>query len=178
VSTDLFRRTGRLRRGYDRAQVGEFLARAKQVWDEGGPPGPVTSWHVRTVGFDLRRNGYRVGAVDEALDRIEDAFVSREDRSGPVERTEVEDAVVARCAEGDGERFPRGRFLGQGYRMRDVDELCAQVHQHLRGGVTLTVDDVRAAVFRPGRGSRGYREAPVDAFLDRVVDTLRRRGSF
>jgi DivIVA domain-containing protein len=31
---------------------------------------------------------------------------------------------------------------------------------------------VRNALFRPARGRRGYREAPVDAFFDRVVELM------
>lgn len=179
MSGDLFDRVGRFRKGYARDQVEDFLTRAKQVWDAGGPPGPVTSWHVRTVGFDMRRGGYVVAAVDDALDRIEDAFVSREDRrSGAAGRGEQDDAVLARLDRDDGDRFPRGRALGLGYRIRDVDETCWAVREHLVHGRPLRVDEVRTAVFRVGRGRRGYREAAVDAYLDRVVDLMRRRGSF
>ncbi|WP_336922756.1 DivIVA domain-containing protein [Aquipuribacter sp. SD81] len=177
MSTDLFHRSGRLRKGYHREQVEDFLDRAKQVWDAGGPPGAVTSWHVRTVGFDLRRDGYDIGAVDEALDRIEDAFVSREERAGPNSWREAEEGVLARLQRGDGTRFPRGRALGLGYRVGEVDALTARIRDHLVLGRPLAVDEVRTSVFRAGRGSRGYREAPVDAFLDRVVDVMRRRGS-
>ena len=178
MSTDLFHRVGRLRKGYDRAQVEEFLDRAKQVWDEGGPPGPISSWHVRTVGFDMRRDGYEVPAVDSALDRIEDAFVSREERAGPANWREAEDAVLARLERDNGDRFPRGSGLSAGYRVSEVDELCRQIREHLVLGRPLRVDDVRSSVFRIGRGTRGYREAAVDAYLDRVVDVMRRRGSY
>ena len=178
MSGDVFQRSGRLRKGYSRAQVEEFLARAKGVWDAGGPPGPVTSWHVRTVGFDVRRNGYVVEEVDSALDRIEDAFVSREERSDPAGWREVEDAVLARLEREDGHRFPQASLTRAGYRAGEVDELCRRVREHLVLGGRLTVDEVRSAVFRPRRGSRGYREAAVDAYLDRVVDVMRRRGSF
>jgi DivIVA domain-containing protein len=39
-------------------------------------------------------------------------------------------------------------------------------------GQPLPPDAVRLAVFKSRRGSRGYREASVDAFLDRVVELL------
>lgn len=177
MTADLFDRAGRWRHGYDRPQVEDFFARARRVWAEGGPPGAVTSWHVRTVGFDLRRNGYRVAEVDRALDRIEDAFAAREDRAGVTGVEEAEQAVLARLDRGEGERFPRARLAGAGYRVGDVDRLCARVGAHLRLGRPLTVDDVRTAVFRRGRGAKAYREAPVDAHLDRVVDLLRRRDA-
>lgn len=177
MSGDLFARAGRFRKGYHRAQVEDFLERSKRVWDAGGPPGPITSWHVRTVGFDMRRDGYVVDAVDSALDRIEDAFVSREERSGPASWREAEDQVLARLEREDGRRFPDASTLRAGYRKDEVDDMCRQVREHLVLGRPLTVDDVRTSVFRVGRGSRGYREAPVDAYLDRVVDVMRRRGS-
>ena len=178
MSGDLFERTGRLRRGYHRAQVEEFLERAKSVWDAGGPPGPVTSWHVRTVGFDMRLDGYLVQAVDSALDRIEDAFVSREERNGPASWREAEDAVLARLEREDRYRFPRASLLRAGYRVGEVDALCRRIREHLVLGRPLTVQEVRTSVFRAGRGSRGYRETAVDAYLDRAVDVMRRRGSY
>jgi DivIVA domain-containing protein len=36
----------------------------------------------------------------------------------------------------------------------------------------MAPDAVRLAVFKSRRGGRGYREASVDAFLDRVVELL------
>lgn len=178
MSGDLFERSARLHKGYARDQVEDFFSRAKRVWDEGGPPGPITSWHIRTVGFDMRRGGYDVAAVDLALDRIEDAFVSREERAGPANWREAEETVLARLDREDGHRFPRGRGLGVGYRLAEVDALCARIRDHLVLGRPLTVDEVRGSVFRVGRGSRGYREPAVDAYLDRVIDVMRRRGSY
>jgi DivIVA domain-containing protein len=163
-------------RGYDRTQVEEFFDRAKQVWDAGGPPGAVSSWHIRTVGFDLRRDGYSVPDVDAALDRIEDAFAQRELRYDPVDAAEVEHAIMQVLSAPDGERFPRESGLRLGYRRRDVDRLCRAVYRHLVHGAALEVDDVRRAVFRAGHGGAGYREAAVDLFCDQVVDVMRRRA--
>ncbi len=130
------------------------------------------------MGFDLRRDGYLVAAVDSALDRVEDAFVSREERDGPSSRQETEDAVLDRLEREDGNRFPRESGLRAGYRVEEVDRLCRRVREHLVLGRALTVDEVRTSVFRVGRRSRGYRESAVDAYLDRVVDVMRRRGSY
>ncbi len=173
---ETFPRTSGVERGYDRAQVEEFFDRAKQVWDAGGPPGSVTSWHIRTVGFDLRRDGYSVPDVDAALDRIEDAFAGREVQFDPADPQQAEEAVMAQLERGDGNRFPCESGLRLGYRRRDVDRLCRIVYRHLVHGATLDIDDVRRSVFRAGHGSAGYREAAVDAFLDQVVDVMRRRA--
>ena len=177
MAPEPFDRVPRLARGYDRGQVEEFLDRAKRVWDAGGPPGQVTAWHIRTVGFDLRRAGYDVAAVDTALDRIEDAFAAREARTGSTDRRDVEQAVAARLDRQHGDRFPREERLSLGYRRSDVDGLLDRVRAHLVEGRELAVDDVRGAVFRSARGGAGYREAPVDALLDRVVALMRSRAA-
>lgn len=174
MAAEPFERVPRLRRGYDRGQVEKFFARARRVWDAGGPPGQVTSWHVRTVGFDLRPGGYDIAAVDVALDRIEDASASREQRGGSTNGSE-RDAVATRLERPAGQRFPRARMMNVGYRRGDVDVLLEQIRDDLTGGQQLSVAEVRGAVFRGVRGRRSYAEAPVDACLDRVVDLLRRR---
>ena len=74
----------------------------------------------------------------------------------------------------DGERFDRGTGFGPAYDAADVDELCHRLLRYFDDGEPMSVDEVRRAVFRTRRGSRGYSEAQVDAFLDRVVDHLRR----
>lgn len=177
MASEPFQRVPRLARGYDRGQVEDFLDRAKRVWDAGGPPGQVTAWHIRTVGFDLRRGGYEVAAVDSALDRIEDAFAAREARAGAVDLSDAEAKVTARLRRQPGDRFPRAQGLSLGYRPGDVDALLQLVRAHLLDGQVLAVDDVRGAVFRGVRGKAGYREAPVDAYLDRVVDVMRSRAA-
>ncbi len=141
----------------------------------------MTSWHVRTVGFDLVRGGYDVDAVDAALDRIEDAFARREkqrgeERSGQAAwqtqlRTQ-EQSLRAQLARPDGERFPRGSGMELTYDIDQVDDLCRRIEDSFATGRPLPPDIVRLAVFKGRRGSRGYREASVDAFLDRVVELL------
>ena len=69
-------------KGYDVEQVEAFLTRARSAYEDATRGPAMTSWHVRTVGFDLVRGGYDVEAVDAALDRIEDAFARREKQAG------------------------------------------------------------------------------------------------
>ena len=84
-------------KGYDIEQVGAFLAKARQAY-EGDPRAAVmTSWHVRTVGFDLVRGGYEVEAefghlaivVDRASETLVGASVDGPNRlangAAPVE---------------------------------------------------------------------------------------------
>jgi DivIVA domain-containing protein len=179
--SDTFARAGKMAKGYDIEQVESFLARARMAYEENGRGPAMTSWHVRTVGFDLVRGGYDVDAVDAALDRIEDAFARREkqrgeERSGSAAwqtqlRTQ-EQSLRAQLARPDGQRFPRGSGMELTYDIEAVDELCRRIEESFAMGQPLAPDVVRLAVFKSRRGSRGYREASVDAFLDRVVELL------
>jgi DivIVA domain-containing protein len=168
-------------KGYDVEQVESFLTRARAAYEDSGRGPAMTSWHVRTVGFDLVRGGYEVEAVDAALDRIEDAFARREKQRGEERagaggwqsqlRTQ-EQSLRAQLGRPDGERFPRGSGLELTYDIDQVDDLCDTIETAFASGQQLAPDDVRLAVFKSRRGSRGYREASVDAFLDRVVELL------
>lgn len=179
--TDTFSRVGLMTKGYDVEQVETFLQRARSAYEESGRGPSMTSWHVRTVGFDLVRRGYDVDEVDAALDRIEDAFARREkvrgeERSGSAGwqsqlRTQ-EQSLRSQLSRPDGQRFPRGSGMELTYDVDEVDELCHEIEDSFVSGRPLPPDAVRLAVFRSRRGSRGYREAAVDAFLDRVVELL------
>ena len=61
--TDTFPRASRLAKGYDAEQVEAFLARARAAYEDGGRGASMTSWHVRTVGFDLVRGGYDLSLI-------------------------------------------------------------------------------------------------------------------
>jgi len=179
--SDTFPRANKLGKGYDVEQVEAFLTRARAAYEDSGRGPAMTSWHVRTVGFDLVRGGYEVEAVDAALDRIEDAFARREKQRGEERagssgwqnqlRTQ-EQSLRAQLARPDGQRFPRGSGLELTYDIEQVDELCERVEAAFANGRPMAPDAVRLAVFKSRRGARGYREASVDAFLDRVVELL------
>lgn len=175
--SETFDRVGRMSKGYDVDQVESFLTRAREAYESTGRTPAMTSWQVRTVGFDLVRGGYDVDAVDAALDRIEDAFARRErQRSGSAAwqqqiRTQ-EQTLRTQLSRPDGQRFPRGNGLELTYDVHAVDDLCRRIEQGFVSGRPMPPDAVRLAVFKSRRGTRGYREASVDAFLDRVVELL------
>lgn len=179
--SDTFARVGWMSKGYDVDQVETFLARARMAYEDTARSGTMTSRNVRTVGFDLVRAGYEVDAVDAALDRIEDAFARRErqrgeERSGPAgwqnQIRGQEQSLRSQLARPDGQRFARGSGMELTYDLEAVDDLCRRIEEAFASGRPLPPDAVRLAVFRSRRGSRGYREASVDAFLDRVVELL------
>jgi DivIVA domain-containing protein len=172
-----FGRTRGLGKGYDVGQVDAFLTRALG--------GSLTSAQVRSVGFDLVRGGYDVDEVDQALDRLEDQLAAAErtdERASLGERrfvgqiTGQAQVLRARLARPHGDRFARASAWAPAYDVGDVDELCDLVADYFDGAQPLDVDTLRAAAFRARRGSRGYSEPAVDAFLDRVVAVMTRVG--
>ena len=71
--------------GYDKAEVDEFLARAKAAYED--VDGEITSSDIRQKVFTTTpKDGYDTKAVDDALWRLEEAFASRE-RAGVTEET-------------------------------------------------------------------------------------------
>jgi DivIVA domain-containing protein len=124
----------------------------------------------------MHKGGYSPEHVDAALERLEDAFATRErdqaTRTGGgqawmTDAADVANELVARLSRPPGHRFTRGSVLAVGYKRVDVDRLANKLVKYFHDGRELSVDEVRTAVFRPERG--GYREAQVDLVLDSVV---------
>ena len=172
-------RCSRLRRGYAPEEVDAFLDRARRACTSTVPQ--IRAAQVRTVGFRLVLGGYDVTATDAVLAAIEDALAAGEHGRALtsargrrwLETAEaMRTAIAARLRTPAGERFPRGRWFERGYHPGDVDALCSVLADHLSGRTEVRAPEVRGALFRPRYGWRGYREVPVDVFLDRVVELL------
>lgn len=172
MSHHKFPRSGRLHKGYSCRQVEAFINHL-EVSLSGVFPMPSAA-DVRQAGFELVRNGYDIGAVDAAMDALEERVLAAEQalagRRGRVdtagEAAFLRDELVAPYMK----RFPRAGSLRRGYDIDDVDDFVDRVVAALEGTGRLTVDQVRAAAFRPRRG--GYQEDAVDDMLDRVVELL------
>lgn len=166
--------------GYDIDEVEDFLEDARRAYTgDRGSAQVVTATSIRQMGFSMKRGGYTPAAVDAALERLEDAFASRErDRAlaelgnqGAYQRARGDAQVILdRCVRPRGHRFKRADFLTTGYAVRDVDAFADGIVRYLQQGTTLTVDEVRSATF--GRQKGGYQETQVDVVLDAVVDLL------
>ena len=165
-------------KGYDRAAVDDFLARARGVF-EGETGDALTSESVRRAAFPLTRHGYVIAAVDAALARIEDAFAARERETaladggvggwvGATRGTAQE--VLDRLTRRKGRRFDRVGALRYGYRIDEVDLVGDKLARYLADGEPVSVEQVRSVAFHMQRG--GYREAQVDAVLDAVVEVM------
>ncbi|MHA6667608.1 DivIVA domain-containing protein [Homoserinimonas sp. A447] len=168
------------KRGYDIDEVEDFLEEARRAYSSTVAENSVVSAdNIRTTAFSMRRGGYSTTHVDAALERLEDAFATREreqaiqaaGEDGWYRETRViAQEIVNRLSRPKRHRFARAGFMVNGYRRKDVDALADRILAHLVSGAPLETTDVRTAAFRPQRG--GYREAQVDLLLDSVIDVM------
>lgn len=167
----------RRRPGYDPAEVDRFVAAARASFD--GRGGRMTAAEIRRTAFTMRRGGYATGAVDAALERLEDAFAQREREaavSGGGERAyyagtrQLAKEIIARLERPEGRRFTRVGITRIGYSVREVDRFAEAARAYFEEGAVVKVDRVRSVAFRPRRG--GYSEAQVDLLIDGLVETM------
>lgn len=167
-------------RGYDIDEVEDFLEDARRAYTgDRGSAQVVDATFIRQVGFTMRRGGYSPSHVDQALERLEDAFASRERErelselgdNGVYQRARSDaQLILDRSTRARGRRFRRvGPFTG-GYSVRQVDAFADRVGLYLQTGAPLTVAEVREVLFDRQRG--GYDETQVDVVLDAVIDLL------
>lgn len=174
-----FERVSRLGIGYDVREVDEFLSRARAAYE--GHDSSLIPSDISAASFATERGGYDMRVVDEALDRLSDAFalqardeaIARHGEDAWVRGlTERAEALKERLERPAGERFAPGRGSEPAYDRGDVDALCDQLIAYFTESLPMSVDDVRRAAFRRRTGDQGYREAVVDVYLDHVADVM------
>lgn len=178
--TDAFPRVSIFRKGYDPESVDAFFEDARRAYEGGVPAEQFSAEQVRQATFALRRNGYRIDAVDSAMNRLEAAFVQR-DRADHV-AVNGENAWFERVADRATTLYPRllrprgDRFAhpdhGRGYDAEAVDDLLDRLADYFDDRGDIGVEDIRHAVFPPAKGRKAYAEGPVDAYLGRAVEIL------
>jgi DivIVA domain-containing protein len=166
-------------RGYDTAEVEEFLEEARRAYSAPAGQAGLSSERIRTTAFSMRRRGYQPDVVDAALERLEDAFATREQQAA-VERMGDQDwylrargsaqVILDRISRPRGHRFRRLNWLTAGYSVREVDSTMDRIRRFFQAGSALGVDDLRQVAFRSQRG--GYAEAQVDALLDATIAVI------
>lgn len=176
-----FPRTRRSQRGYAVAEVEDFLEEARTAYAAGATGlTTLTSSAIRSTAFGLERGGYSPAHVDSALERLEDAFASRErdrafaaaggDAQWYTQARSAAQVLVNRLDRANGQRFTRVGALSQGYNVRDVDAFADRLADYFQRGTPMSVDEVRTAVFRSAKG--GYSETQVDVVLDAVIQVM------
>ncbi|MDO4888908.1 MAG: DivIVA domain-containing protein [Actinomycetaceae bacterium] len=173
-----FRTVGFFDKGYAIDEVDEFLRRAKAAYN--GPLTPRFDENtVRNAAFHRQRRGYVPADVDEALDRLEAAFIQKRRSLVVADKgenawlnTTYEDAksLYPRLLRPPGQRFRRAE--GWGYSKSDVDALIDRLSEYFDGKIEMTARDVRDAVFGPAKDYAAYDEAVVDVYLERATSVL------
>jgi len=180
MSSNTFPKARRGTKGYDPAQVEDFLDDAKRAYAApAGTPAVLTAKQIRGMAFAMRTGGYSTEHVDAALERLEDAFAERERTSAVTVVGEnqwyssvrgLAQEVLDRVARDPRHKFKRVSAFTRGYHTGDVDEFCARVVDYFQSGLPLNADEVRRSTFRVVRG--GYQEQQVDAVLDAVIEVM------
>ncbi len=178
--SDSFPRVSFFSKGYDPRAVDEFFKDARRAYEGGVPAEQFNAEQVRMATFRLKRGGYKIAAIDAALNRLEAAFVHRE-RADHIavngeaawfqKVAERATTLYGRMLRPRGERFahPKGE---PGYDAAEVDIVVDRLEAFFNQGREIRPDDVRLAVFKPARGKKAYAEGPVDAYLGRAVEIL------
>jgi DivIVA domain-containing protein len=165
--------------GYDMDEVEQFLAEARRAYGDTAP-GTLTSTDIRHAAFRVvRRNGYSLRHVDSALERLEEAFATRERERAIAEQGDdafyagvraTAQEIVDRLARPTRQRFRRASALARGYHPDDVDAFVDRISAYFQHGTALPVETVRTIAFRSRIG--GYDETQVDVLLDAVIGVM------
>ncbi len=175
-----FPRVRRSRPGYDIDEVEDFLEDARRAYTAEQPNATVvTSDTIRRTAFTMRRGGYSPVHVDAALERLEDAFATRErdrafvdtgDQAWYATARSTAQVILDRLVRPRGSRFHRVSVFSRGYSTRDVDTFTDRITGYFQNGTAISIDEIRTVAFRPQR--RGYRESQVDVVLDAVTRVM------
>ena len=173
-----FRTVGIFDKGYDIEEVDDFLRRAKDAYN--GPLTPAFDENtVRNVAFSRARGGYVPAEIDDALDRLEAAFVQKRRARVVADRgekawlnTTYQDAksLYPRLLRPVGHRFRDAD--GWGYSKVEVDELIDRLSDYFDGKTDLSAREVREAVFGSAKDNHAYDESVVDVYLERAASVL------
>ena len=176
-----FPRTRGNKHGYNVDQVEDFLEDARRAYSSELPgPSVVTAESIRTTAFAMQKGGYSTTHVDAALERLEDAFASRErdraftppggDAAWYSNARATAQEILDRLARPEGHRFSRVSFLTRAYNVKQVDAFADRLVDYFQHGKPMSIDEVRLAAFTASK--RGYNEQQVDLLLDNVIDVM------
>ena len=164
--------------GYLTDEVDAFLERARIAFTAtAAGDAPISSDAIRHTAFRVvRSKGYSARHVDTALERLEEAFATRErehaiaqqgSEAYYAEARAIAQEIIDRLARSAGAKFRRVSFLARGYHPADVDLFSARMSAYFEQGKPLPVGTVRTIAFRSRY--RGYHETQVDLLIDTVI---------
>lgn len=166
--------------GYDIDQVEDFLEDARRAYHaQPGETTVVSAEIIRQQAFAMKKHGYAPSHVDAALERLEDAFASKErERAFREQGDQVwyagarDDAqvILDRVVRPRGRRFKRVGWFTLGYSVREVDMLGDRISAYFQAGRPLSIEELRIVAFPAQRG--GYHEIQVDRVIDAAIDVM------
>jgi DivIVA domain-containing protein len=157
--------------GYSISEVDLLLARARDQY--ANPTAKLLDWRELTdQSFGLEKGGYVAGAVDAAIDKLQDTFAERELKFSIVNLADAKILLEGRCQRPKGKKFDTNSVLARGYSRKQVDALLELVQEHLAGEDEVSIDELRELRFKVQRG--GYIESQVDAYVDRLVEFVQK----
>ena len=175
-----FPRTRKSRIGYSVDEVEDFLEDARRAYTSETGVTVVTSESIRTTAFTMHKGGYSPTHVDAALERLEDAFATRErervfaqeggDQYWYGQARGTAQVILDRLARPSRHKFNRVNALTRAYNVAEVDLFAERLIGYFQHGHPLSVDEVRTVAFSASR--RGYDETQVDLLLDAVVRVM------
>jgi DivIVA domain-containing protein len=189
---------GKRKWGYKVSQVDDFLERAHDLYEQ--PEPKLTQEEIQLQSFDLEHNGYIIGQVDATLIRLERAVVDKqtqwdilhEGRQAWEAKTRNLALTLQPRAEAElKDRFKAGEKKTASYDKKQVDTLVDQTWAHVsrtlqlpgapaeevKGENDVNAPQVTNVIFTQRKGKKGYDEASVDSYLNRVVQVLTRLES-
>jgi DivIVA domain-containing protein len=164
--------------GYDQGQVDAVINQARVQFAEPAS-NIIDAKKLRTSQFDLVAGGYVIAEVDEALDRLDDAFARREKQRLTTSFTSVDafdevdkirKLIKNRVRRPNRKKLARVGFFAKGYSVKQVDRFLAEIGLRLSGKNDLSIGELRNVTFKPKWG--GYVENQVDALIDKTVEYL------
>lgn len=164
-------------RGYHCREVKTFLALARATYDRNLLQKPsLTAENIRKKCFTLVARGYDATHVDQALNRLEDAFSLREREVALAaigqefwlaqNRADAQ-VILDQLERAAGARFKRRGHFGRGYSVAEVDRFVGLISDYFQHDQPLTLSQVRSVVFTAK--CHGYSVTQVDQMLDDVV---------
>ncbi len=178
--SNTFPHSRRSKHGYNVDQVEDFLEEARAAYTaDRGSLSVVNAESIRQMAFSMQKGGYSTSHVDAALERLEDAFATRErdrafaetgDAAWYAQARSSAQAILDRLARDPGKRFSRVGPFTSGYHQRDVDAFATRLVNYFQHGKPMSVEQVRTVVFRSKKG--GYNETQVDLLLDSVIHVM------
>ena len=166
--------------GYNVDQVEDFLEEARAAYTaDRGAQSVVNAASIRQMAFAMQKGGYSTSHVDAALERLEDAFATRErerafaevgDAAWYAQARSSAQAILDRLARDPGKRFSRVGPFTNGYSPKDVDAFAVRLVNYFQHGKPMSIDEVRLVAFTASK--RGYNEQQVDLLLDNVIDVM------